>query len=96
MENKEVLVTSNMATAPRDMLIAALHHGIFNKNDDVEVFISKCNKYFDASGIVKSARSLFVIGLISRDQRDKYEATENMDCKSYKERISYFILISLF
>ena len=49
----KILVTSNMATAPRDMLIAALHPGISNKNDDVEVFISKFNKYFDTLGIVK-------------------------------------------
>ena len=51
IENTEyVLVTYNMATAPRDMLIATLHPGIFRKNDDVEIFISKCNKYFDAQG----------------------------------------------
>ena len=36
---------------------------------------------------MKFARSLFVIGLINKDQQDKYEATENMDCKSYKERL---------
>ena len=83
----DVLVTSNMASAPRDMLIAALHPGFFSKNDDVEAFISKCNKYFDASGTHKSARSLLVIGLISKDLRDKYEATENLECKSYEERM---------
>ena len=58
------------------MLIAALHSGIFSKNDHVEVFI---NKYFDTSGIVKYARNLFVIRLISKDQQDKY-------CKSNEER----------
>ena len=57
---KEVLVTSDMAIAPRDMLIAALLLGIFSKNEDVKIFISKCNKYFNASGILKSAKSLFV------------------------------------
>jgi len=51
----DVLVASNMATAPRDMLIASLHFGFFSKNDDVEAFISKCNKYFDASETHKSA-----------------------------------------
>ena len=46
-ENHEVLVTSNMATAPRDMLIAALHPGFCSKNYDVETFMNECNIFIN-------------------------------------------------
>jgi len=65
-----------MATTPRDILIEALHPGIFQKEDDVESFISRTNRYFDALGIQKTMRGILVIGLIHRNLRDKYEATE--------------------
>ena len=32
---------ANMATTPRDMLVEALHPGIFEKGVDVEAFIRK-------------------------------------------------------
>ena len=47
----------------------------------------KCNKYFDAPRTHKSTRGLLVIGLISKDLRDKYKATEKLDCMRYNERM---------
>ena len=78
---------ANMATTPRDMLIEALHPGIFTKGDDVEIFISRCTRYFEASGIHKSMRSILVIGLINKDLRDIYESTEKVGLKSFEDRM---------
>jgi hypothetical protein len=78
---------ANMATTPRDMLIEALHPGIYTKDDDVEKFISKCTRYFDASGIQKSMRSLLVLGLLEKNLRDRYESTESMGIKGFEDRM---------
>ena len=64
---------SNMATAPRDLLIEVLHPVTFGKDDDVETFISRTNRYFDASGILKTMSGVLLICLI---QKDKYEVTK--------------------
>jgi len=85
MEDSKGINYANMATTPRDILIEALHPGTFQKDDDVEIFISKTNRYFDASGIQKTMRGVLVIGLIHRDLRDKYEATEKSS-KNFEER----------
>jgi len=62
---------SNMVTTPRDMLIEAIHPGMFGKDDDVETFIPRVNDYLDASGIQKTMRGVLVIGLIHKDLREK-------------------------
>ena len=70
MDESNGINYSNMATTSRDILIEALRPGTFQKDDDVEIFISRTNKYFDASGIQKTMRGVLVIGLIHRDLRD--------------------------
>ena len=75
-----------MATTPRDMLIEALHPGVFRGEEDVEAFIQRSTRYFDASGIQKPMRTILVIGLIAKELRDKYEATEKLG-KSFEDRI---------
>jgi len=78
---------ANMATTPRDMLVEALHPGIFEKGDDVEAFIIKAARFFDASGTNKTMRGLLVLGLISKELRDKYEATEKSGDKGFENRM---------
>ena len=79
---------ANIATTPRDMLVEALHPGVFSRNEDLENFITKTTRYFDASGITKPMRSILVVGLLERSLRNKYEDTENNeDCKSFEERL---------
>jgi len=63
---------ANITITPRDILVEAVHPGIFEKNDDIEAFIMKTNRYFGVSGIQKTIRSLPVIGLIHRDLKNKY------------------------
>ena len=61
--NSELFINAaNMATTPRDMLVEALHPGIFCRNEDLEDFIMKATRYFDASGITKPMRSILVVG----------------------------------
>ena len=40
---------ANIVTTPRDMLVEALHPGIFEKGDNVEAFIIKATRFFDAT-----------------------------------------------
>ena len=89
MQQEDLFMHSvNMATTPRDMLIEALHPGIFGRNEDLETFITKATRYFDASGITKTMRSILVVGLLEKSLRDKYEDTEENDkCKSVEERL---------
>jgi len=89
MQQEDLFMHSvNMATTPRDMLIEALHPGIFGRNEDLETFITKATRYFDASGITKTMRSILVVGLLEKSLRDKYEDTEEDDkCKSFEERL---------
>jgi len=63
----------NMATTLRNILIEALHPGMFEKDDDVKTFTARANRYFDASGIQKTIRGVLVISLIHKDLRNKYE-----------------------
>ena len=67
---------ANMATKPRDMLIESLHPGNLGQGNDVETFIVKATRYFDAPRISKAMRSILVVGLIDKDLRNRYEATE--------------------
>jgi len=62
---------ANMVTTLSDMLIQALHPGIFTKGNDIKIFISRCTRYFEASGIHKSVRSILVIDLINKDLRGR-------------------------
>ena len=78
---------ANMATTPRDMLVEALHLGIFEKGDDVEAFIIKSISFFDASGTNKTMRGLLVLGLTSKELIDKYEATEKFGYKRFENRM---------
>ena len=70
-----------------DILIKALHPGIFTKGNDIKIFISRCTRYFEASGIHKSMRSILVIGLINKDLRDMHESTENIGLQSFEDRM---------
>jgi cellular nucleic acid-binding protein len=69
------------------MLIEALHPGIYAKGEDVEPFIVKCTRYFDASGIHKAMRGILVIGLIERNIREKYENTDATGCKGFEDKL---------
>lgn len=90
MENikldSEIAVTNMATTNSRDLLSEALHPGIFRRNDDLEKFLSKCNRYLDLVGIQKSIRGLVIIGLLDKDIREKYEITED-DGTGYENRM---------
>ena len=70
---------ANMATTPRDVLV--------EKGDDVDAFIIKAARFFDASGANKTVRGLLVLGLISKELRDKYGATEKSGDKGFENRM---------
>jgi len=72
----------NMAAMPRDMLVEALHRGIFKKGDHGEAFIIKAARFFDSKN--KTMKGLLVLGLISKELRDKYESTQKSDDKGFE------------
>lgn len=82
----DIAVTNMATTNSRDLLSEALHPGIFRRNDDVEKFLIKCNRYLDLVGIQKSIRGLVIIGLLDKDIREKYEITED-DGTGYENRM---------
>ena len=89
MQKEDLYMNSvNIATTPRDMLIEALYRELFRRNEDLETFITMATRYFDASRITKTMRSILVMGLLKKSPRDKYEDTEEDDkCKSFEERL---------
>jgi len=82
----DIAVTNMATTNSRDLLSEALHPGIYRRNDDVEKFLIKCNRYLDLVGIQKSIRGLVIIGLLDKDIREKYEITED-DGTGYENRM---------
>ena len=67
-----------MATTPRDMLVEALHPGDFGQNEDLEAYITKTTRYFNASGITKPMRSILVVGLLERSIGNKLKIPRKM------------------
>ena len=59
----------NMATILLDMLMEALLPGTFGKDYDVETFIGRANRYFNASEIRKTMRSVGDRSDLQRPQR---------------------------
>jgi len=53
----------------------------------VETFIFKAPRFFDALGTNKTMSGLLVLCLISKELRDKYEATEKSGDKGLENRM---------
>ena len=53
----------------------------------MEIFISRCTRYFEASEIHKSIRSILVTGLINKDLRDIFESTEKVGLKFFEDKM---------
>ena len=90
MENikldSDIVVTYMATTNSRDLLSEDLNSRIFRRNDDLEKFLIKCNRYLDIVGIQKSIRGLVIIGLLDKDIREKYEITED-DGNGYENQM---------
>ena len=69
-----------MATTNQDFtkirIAESIMPRIFQHGDDLEIFISDCNRYFDVCGLETANRNMMVKCLIQRDILSIYEAVE--------------------
>jgi len=79
---------SNMAAfaTNSDHLISRLIPEHLKKDDDLEMFISNCNRYFKAAGVPDSLKETLVVTLLSRDLIAVYENTRPAE-KGFENRL---------
>lgn len=96
MEYSAVPKEDNMATNDKEFepiqtmnaeqLISRLLPDRFQRNDDVDTFISTCTRYFKVAKIQESCREIFVIALLSPDVVSTYENV-NPEIKGFENRL---------
>ena len=84
----DVLSISNMAAfaTNSDQLISRLIPEHFKRDDDVEVFITSCNRYFKAAGVPDNLKETLVVTLLLRELIPVYENTRSSE-RGFENRL---------
>ena len=78
------LATANMATTTTDLLISRLVPERYYRGDNLEEFISDCQRFFSATNTNLKMQKILVTTLLDKSLLDEYEAA---DGKSFEKKL---------
>lgn len=78
------LATANMATNTTDLLVSRLLPERFYRGDNLEEFITDCQRFFNATNTGLKMQKILVTTLLDKSLLDEYEAA---DGKSFEEKL---------
>ena len=82
----ETIAAANMATTSMDYFIHQLRPEPYRKGENVELFITECEKFFAFSKTPVAQRTMIVICLLERNLIEAYESVDKK-ITDYKERL---------